>query len=165
MLYVGKKHLKVPASNIVCAIENDKLSHYISLTKIPYFWERLESIRRSKLRLKQTAETDHILSKVITLLDDDLDEDWIIVGKGSSTNIVKLDGDEWANFLSKEQVWKKYLPEIGLVDAIRLSLEPPLTEPCSHSRISRYEKELMEEAVICEMCKRPMEKFIIYDVV
>ncbi|XP_010682346.2 protein SIEVE ELEMENT OCCLUSION C isoform X1 [Beta vulgaris subsp. vulgaris] len=165
VLYVGKKHLKVPASNIVCAIENDKLSHYISLTKIPYFWERLESIRRSKLRLKQTAETDHILSKVITLLDDDLDEDWIIVGKGSSTNTVKLDGDEWANFLSKEQVWKKFLPEIGLIDAIRLSLEPPLTEPCSHSRISRYEKELMEEAVICEMCKRPMEKFIIYDVV
>ncbi|XP_056685945.1 protein SIEVE ELEMENT OCCLUSION C isoform X2 [Spinacia oleracea] len=164
VVYVGKKDQSVLVRNIVSSIEKEKLSHSLSLTKISLFWKRLESIRRSILRLEQTTDTDHILREVIALLDDK-DEDWMIFGRSSSTNIVKLSGNEWTEFLSKRALWEKLMPDIGLEDAIRLSLEPQLTEPCSHSRVTRYNRELMKETVICEKCKRPMEKFIIYEVV
>ncbi|XP_021746786.1 protein SIEVE ELEMENT OCCLUSION C-like [Chenopodium quinoa] len=168
VIYVGKTNQSVIVSNIVSSIEKEKLSHTLTVSKISLFWKRLESIRRSKLRLQQTSDTDNILREVEELLDtckDDNDEDWVIFGRGSSADIVKLHGNEWTQFLSKYSTWKKYLPEIGLVDAIRLSQEPPPTEPCSHSNMIRYNKELMEETVICKKCKRPMEKLIAYDVV
>ncbi|XP_021747848.1 protein SIEVE ELEMENT OCCLUSION C-like [Chenopodium quinoa] len=167
VIYVGKTNQSVLVSNIVSSIEKEKLSHSLTMSKIALFWKRLESIRRSNLRLQQTTDTDNILREVVALLDtcmDDNDEDWMIFGRGSSADIVKLHGNEWTQFLSKYSAWKKYLPEIGLVEAIRLSQEPPPTEPCSHSRMTRYNKELMEETVICEKCKRPMEKLIAYDV-
>ncbi|KAL2903443.1 Protein SIEVE ELEMENT OCCLUSION C [Bienertia sinuspersici] len=168
VVYIGKKDQSVLTSYIVSAIEKENLSHSLTLTKISLFWWRLESIRRSKLNCKQTTDTDHILREVETLLDtskDEQDEDWIVFGRGSSTNIITLHGSDWAKFLSKYSLWAKYLPEIGLVDAVRLSLEPPLTEPCSHSQTTGFNQVLMEETVICEKCKRPMEKFIMYDVV
>lgn len=167
VVYVGKKDYCILASSIVSAIEKEKLSHSLSLTKISFFWRRLESIRQSKVRLKQTTDTDLVLREVVALLDTckDDDEDWMIIGRGFSTNIVKLHGNEWVKFLSLYPLWNKYLPEIGLVDAIRLSQEPPPTEPCSHSRTTSYDKELMKETVICDKCKRPMMKFIFYDAV
>ena len=168
VIYVGNKDQSQLVTNIVSLIEKEKLSHSLSLTKIHFFWHRLDSMRRSKVRLGETTTTDPILREVEALLNTnevDDNENFMIIGQGSSTNMIKLQANEWMKFLGQYPIWKKYLPKIGLVDAIRLFLEPPPIEPCSDSRIISYNEGLMEEKVLCEKCKHPMEKLIVYDAV
>ena len=167
VIYVGSKDPSNLVTNIVSLIESKKLSNSLSLTKIHFFWRRLDSMRRSKVRHGETTDTDHVLREVEALLHNNEvgHENWMIIGRGPSTNIIKLGANEWMKFLGQYPVWRKYLPSIGLVDAIRLFLEPPPTEPCSDSRIISYNEGMMEEKVLCEICKHPMEKFIVYDAV
>ncbi|CAO2829368.1 unnamed protein product [Amaranthus hypochondriacus] len=165
LVYVGNKDHSALACSIVSDIEREKLSHTLSMTKILLFWVRIQSIKRSRLKFNQRTDTDQILREVTALLDTCNDDDWMIFGSGSSSDILKLHGKEWAIFLSRYPLWKRYLPQIGLVEAIRRSLEPPITEPCTHSRFTTYNQEQMEETTFCDKCKRPMEKFFMYDVV
>ncbi|XP_057530280.1 protein SIEVE ELEMENT OCCLUSION C isoform X2 [Amaranthus tricolor] len=165
LVYVGNKEQSALACSIVSAIEREKLSHTLSMTKILLFWLRIQSVKRSRLKFNQRTDTDQILREAITLLDTCNEDNWMIFGSSSSADILKLHVKEWAIFSSRYPLWKKYLPQIGLVEAIRRSLEPPTTEPCTHSRVTTYNKEQMEETTFCDKCKRPMKKFFMYDVV
>ncbi|KAG4923146.1 hypothetical protein JHK87_048686 [Glycine soja] len=49
----------------------------LSFTNVQYFWLRLESMRRSKLRLGKTPSSDHVLAELSALLDMDArEEEW-----------------------------------------------------------------------------------------
>ena len=56
------------------------LSDPLSFTNVQHFWVRLETMRRSKLRLGKTPSSDHVLAELSTLLDmDDREEGWAVI--------------------------------------------------------------------------------------
>ncbi|KAK9675504.1 hypothetical protein RND81_11G011100 [Saponaria officinalis] len=165
-VYVGNKGENQIQSNIISVIEKEKLSKCLSLTKMRLFWHRLESMKRSKLSLGYTTDTDHILKEIealLTMSEYSDNDEWIVVGKGCSTNMVMLHGDEWVKFMGQFSSWKYKLSKIGLVNAIRLSLEPQAAEPCAHPKIMKYNEGMMEETLVCEKCKHLIKKLVIYD--
>ncbi|GFY91471.1 hypothetical protein Acr_07g0016670 [Actinidia rufa] len=129
MVYVGKKN---PSQNIRRAMGEEKMTGSLTLTKINFFWLRLESMRRSKLRLGHTDDKDPILKQLSGLLDtDESEKGWVIMGRGCSTDIVKLQGREVIERLDLFPVWGEKVTILGLVGAIRTAIEPALlAEPC-----------------------------------
>jgi hypothetical protein len=156
MVYVGKRNLDEHVRNILASIPAENHTGSISFMKIHFFWLRLESMRRSKLRLGKSVDTDNILKEVSALLDF-TDNGWAIIGKGSSTDIVKLQGKEPVQclnlFLSSQ--WGENVANLGFLDAIRGAPEPILLpEPCGHSNVIPYAEGLIEGTAICEKCKK-----------
>ncbi|PSS26915.1 Protein SIEVE ELEMENT OCCLUSION C like [Actinidia chinensis var. chinensis] len=160
MVYVGKKN---PSENIRRVIGEEKMTGSLTLTKINFFWLRLESMRRSKLRLGHTDDKDPILKQLSGLLDtDESEKGWVIMGRGCSTDIVKLQGREVIERLELFPVWGEKVTIWGLVGAIRTAIEPALlAEPCHHSNVVPF-VEGLKDTLFCEKCKRPMEKFVVY---
>ncbi|RVW72607.1 Protein SIEVE ELEMENT OCCLUSION C [Vitis vinifera] len=141
MAYVGKRNPSEHERNILATIDLEKLSGSLSFTKIHLFWRRLESMRRSVLRLGKTANTDHILGEVAALLDmdDENGQGWAVMGSGSSMEI------------------------LGLVGAVKSAVEPPaLPGHRCQSRVRPFAEGLIDETEVCNECKRPMEKFVLY---
>lgn len=157
MVYVGKRNLDEHVRNIMASIPEENHTGSISFTKIQFFWLRLESMRRSKLRLGKTIDTDHILKEVSALLDFS-DKGWAIIGKGSSTDIVKLQGKEILQCSNIFSQWGENVAKLGFLDAIK---EAP--EPCSHPNVIPYAEGLIEGTAICEKCKRPMKKYVVFE--
>ncbi|KAK9277717.1 hypothetical protein L1049_007264 [Liquidambar formosana] len=159
MVYVGKRNPSEQVKNILDSIDEEKLSRSLSFTKMHFFWIRLESMRRSKLRQGKMADTDRILQELAALLDfDDHEEGWAVMGTGSSTDTIKLQG---INDLS---VWGENVAKLGFSGALRIAHErPPLhAGPCGHSHVVPYVEGLLEGTVFCDKCERPMEKFVVY---
>lgn len=164
MVYVGKRNKPGEhVRNILGSIAEEKLIGSLSFTTTQFFWLRLESMRRSKLRLGKTAENDHILDEVSALLDFS-DSGWAVIGKGSSTDVVKLQGKEVMQCLNLVSKWGENVTRLGFSVAIRSALKPsPLPGSCSHYNVIPYAEGLIEGTVICEECKRPMKKFVVYE--
>ncbi|KAF8390538.1 hypothetical protein HHK36_025065 [Tetracentron sinense] len=165
LVYVGKSNPSENLRSILSTIVKEKLSGSLSFTKIRFFWLRLESMRRSKARLGKTVDADHILEEVVSLLDLGASEKgWAVMGKGLSTDIVKLQGRKLMELLNLSQVWGEKVEKVGFLGAIRSALEPPLhvDQPCYSSNVVPYIEGSTEGTVVCEECKRPMEKHILY---
>ncbi|XP_057949398.1 protein SIEVE ELEMENT OCCLUSION C [Malania oleifera] len=165
VVFVGTSNRDEQLRNLLATIEGEKLSRFLSFTKIQFFWLRLESIRRSKLELGKTVDSNIILKEVSALLDFDNNNNagWAVMGRGSSEDVVKLQGSELMECLKRFPVWGGNVGKLGFLGAVRNALEPPsLPEgPCTHSNIVPYKEGLIEETVVCEKCKRPMEKFVL----
>ncbi|CAL5384202.1 unnamed protein product [Camellia sinensis] len=166
MVYVGKKnssddHMK----NILATMYEEKLTSSLTCTKIYFFWLRLESMRRSKLRLGHTDDhKDEILKQLSELLDtnDESEKGWVLLGKGSSTETLKLQGRKIMECLDLFPMWGENVAMLGLVGAITTAIEPPLlVEPCSHSNIIQF-VEGLKDTIICDKCKCLLEKFVVY---
>ena len=124
MVYAGNRnrpddHVK----NILASIAEEKLTGSLSFTTTQFFWLRLESMRRSKLRLRKTAGNDHILDEVSALLDFS-DSGWAVIGEGSSTDIVQLQGKELMQRLNLFSQWGNNVAKLGFSGAIRSALGP-----------------------------------------
>ncbi|KAL7202537.1 hypothetical protein ACSBR1_034083 [Camellia fascicularis] len=166
MVYVGKKnpsdeHMK----NILATMYEEKLTSPLTCMKIYFFWLRLESMRRSKLRLGHADDhKDQILKQLSELLDsnDESEKGWVLLGRGSSTETLKLQGRKIMECLNLFPVWGENVAMLGLVGAITTAIEPPLlVEPCSHSNIIQF-VEGLKDTIICDKCKRLLEKFVVY---
>lgn len=156
-VYVGKKSLIQPQSRGMS----------LSPTQIHFFWLRLESMRKSRLRLGKTAAADHILQEVSALLDfDESQKGWAIFGVGSSTETLWLQGDELMNCLSHFPEWGKNVGKWGFLNSIKMFLEPPLVdEPCTQSTaVVPFEqgRGLNEGFLRCGKCKHPYKRYIVY---
>ncbi|XP_034684550.1 protein SIEVE ELEMENT OCCLUSION C isoform X3 [Vitis riparia] len=165
MAYVGKRNPSEHERNILATIDLEKLSGSLSFTKIHLFWRRLESMRRSILRLGKTANTDHILGEVAALLDmdDENGQGWAVMGSGSSMEIVRLQGARLMDCLNLFSVWGKNVGKLGLVGAVKSAVEPPaLPGHRCQSRVRPFAEGLIDETEVCNECKRPMEKFVLY---
>ncbi|KAF2307081.1 hypothetical protein GH714_024737 [Hevea brasiliensis] len=91
------------------------------------------SMRRSIFRLGQSIISDHIQEEVSSLLDS-TDEGWAVIGRGSTTDIVKLQGRKATECLNKFSEWGGNVMKLGFFGALRSVLEaPPIPGPCNHS--------------------------------
>ncbi|KAI4383581.1 hypothetical protein MLD38_009399 [Melastoma candidum] len=154
-VYVGKTSLIQPQS----------LGMPLSPMQIRFFWLRLESMRRSRLRLGKTAADDHILRELSALLDFD-DNHWAIFGVGSSADTLRLQGDEMTNCLNLFPEWGKNVREWGLLNAIRTALVPPTVDaPCEQSMIIiPYEQGQGSNKGFrrCANCEHPCKSYVVY---
>lgn len=160
-VYFGKRNPSEHERNIVATIDSEKLSGYLSVTRMHLFWRRLESMRRSILRLGTPASTDHILEEVEAMLDkdDENGQGWAVIGSGSS--IVRLEGARLRDFLNNFSIWGDKVGKMGLVGAVKYFLEPNVQHSCQ-SIVRQFDEGLIDERVVCKECMRPMEKFVLY---
>ncbi|PQP95734.1 protein SIEVE ELEMENT OCCLUSION C [Prunus yedoensis var. nudiflora] len=169
LVYVGKRNSsQQDMRNIPATFSYKKLSSALPPMKTHFFWLRLESIRRSKLRLGKPANsTDNVLDEVSALLDaDDNDKNWAVIGRGSDSmmqDIVRLEGSNLMECLNKFPKWGENVRELGFLGALRHALEPSvLPEPCGHFDVTLPGKEQGEGGEVCGKCKHPMKKFVVY---
>ncbi|KHN41404.1 hypothetical protein glysoja_048427 [Glycine soja] len=79
-IYVGNSQSSENVKQIMAIGGEKSLSDPLSFTNVQHFWVRLETMRRSKLRLGKTPSSDHVLAKLSTLLDmDDREEGWAVI--------------------------------------------------------------------------------------
>ena len=164
MVYVGKRSSSQQMRNILTMVDCKQLSSVLSFIKSRFFWLRLESIRRSKLRLGNLEITDHVLDEVSALLDmDDNDKNWAVIGRGSnSMDMVRLEGPKLMECIDLFPRWGGNVAELGFLSALKNSLEPSfLSGPCGNVTLSS-EGQGLHGMVVCGKCKHPMKKFVIY---
>ncbi|KAJ7957670.1 Sieve element occlusion [Quillaja saponaria] len=160
MVYVGcsnfSEHVKDIMSTIPCPL---------SIPKLHFFWLRIRSMRRSKLRLGKTSSSDYVLEELVALLDINDNKGWAVIGSGTSKYSIKLQGSQIMECLNKFPEWKENVEKLGLIPTIRIAFEPPLARPCNHSYEVPFAQVegLVEGTVFCEICKYPMKKFVVYE--
>ncbi|KAK1575813.1 hypothetical protein Q3G72_008541 [Acer saccharum] len=156
LVYVGEKNPNEKVRNILGIIHEEMHSCLLPFAEIQFFWYRLESMRKSILQLgeiadAEIADADHILKEVSALLDNDDENNngWAVFGKGSSPNIVRLQGNKLMECLKMFPEWAENVAKLGFIGALRYAIEPPdaLNEPCSHSTVTSYEEGSAEETV------------------
>ncbi|EHA8589145.1 protein SIEVE ELEMENT OCCLUSION C [Cocos nucifera] len=163
LIYVGSNYDE-DTRDILSTIIKEKLSSYLPQTMIRIFWLRLESILSSKLRLGNTDKSDFILREVKSLLSfESSKKGWLLISKGSSTEILKLYGNKVLELLSLFQVWGHKVRKWGFMGAIRKALDPPsVIDQCNYYSITPYTEDLNENIALCKKCKCPMEKNFMY---
>ncbi|XP_038976303.1 protein SIEVE ELEMENT OCCLUSION C-like [Phoenix dactylifera] len=163
LIYAGSNYDE-DTRDILATIIKEKLSSYLSQTKIRIFWLRLNSILSSKLRLGNTDKSDFIMSEANSLLSfKSGKKGWLLVSKGSSTEIIKLYGNKVLELLSLFPVWGHKVGKWGFMGAIRKALDPPsVIDHCNYYSITPYIEDLKENILLCKKCKCPMEKNYMY---
>ncbi|KAH0672305.1 hypothetical protein KY290_024539 [Solanum tuberosum] len=164
-IYVGYKNPSKVAEIILDISIEENLSISLSTTKMKLFWLRLESIKNSVARVEQAAHYSSSLQKVLRLLEYtcETSNDWMIIGKGLSTDVMILKGREVQECLNLVPELAENVAKLGLFSAIRCAMGSPLpVKPCYHNEILPAEEGLTEETVVCSRCKRPVEKFVVY---
>ncbi|XVE85193.1 hypothetical protein DITRI_Ditri17bG0072200 [Diplodiscus trichospermus] len=164
MIYVGKNNPDQHVKDILITINREIHSNLLSFTKLQLFWLRLESMRRSKYRLRNTAASnDHVLAEVLALLFNNDDNGWAVYGKGLSTGILRVQGNEIIQCLNLFQQWGENVAQLEFIGALRTVVQPPLLDgPCNHTEVFPFSQGLIEESIVCQKCKRLMKKFTIY---
>ncbi|KAF5182806.1 Sieve element occlusion c [Thalictrum thalictroides] len=162
VVYVGKKKPGKSISYTLAAITREKLSGYLSLYDIHLLWLRLKSIQRSKHQIGMSTDTDSVLKEVESLLSHE-DNSWALLGEGLSPDTLLYDGSDVLECINLFPVWAQNIGRVGFIGAMKSALEPPpLTKPCCRCNVVPYVEGSIEGSVVCEECKRPMEKFILY---
>ncbi|XP_054821093.1 protein SIEVE ELEMENT OCCLUSION C isoform X2 [Prosopis cineraria] len=163
-VYVATSQLSEHVKEIMETLANEfDPSNLLLFTKLQFFWLRLESMRRSKVRLGKTS-SDQVLAELSALLDmNEKNEGWVVIGRGSSSDITRLQGRQIIECLEKYEEWGDNVEALGLVGAIRNFLQPPLVEgPCSHSYLVPSSQAQVGGTVVCDVCKRTMKKYVVY---
>ncbi|KAF6176952.1 hypothetical protein GIB67_027752 [Kingdonia uniflora] len=165
LVYVGKKKHGESVDKILATIPREELSSYLSCPKIDFFWLRLESIRRSKVRLGKTVSTDHVLKEVVSLMSlDDKETSWALMGNCSSLDrVILLHGNKIIECLKLFPVWGENIGRFGFLNAIRSAFEPlEAVVKCFKCKVIPYTEESNDRIVVCEECKRSKERLILY---
>ncbi|PHU02909.1 hypothetical protein BC332_28160 [Capsicum chinense] len=163
-IYVGYRNPSKDVENVLDISIEENLSISLSTTKMKWFWLRLESIKSSVAIVEQAAHYNKSLQHVLRLLDAcETSNDWMIIGEGSSTDVVILKGREVQECLNLVPELAGNVTKLGLFDAMTCAMGPPLpVKPCYHNEILPSDEGLTEETVFCSRCKRPVEKFVVY---
>ncbi|XP_068664882.1 protein SIEVE ELEMENT OCCLUSION C-like [Aristolochia californica] len=161
LLYVGSScSCERNAREILNSIAEEKLSGYLSEIKTYFFWARLMSMRSSKVRLGKDQKSDVIMQEVVSLLSSDEGGDgWALIGKGSLTDILKIQGRELIELIGLNQIWGKDIEKVSFSSGMRNALDH--TQPIKHCDLQKIVSH-DEGILFCEECKNPMKKFILY---
>ncbi|KAM6562374.1 hypothetical protein CsatB_022372 [Cannabis sativa] len=170
MVYVGTRNESEKIQKFLSLIQEGDLRDSLfslCLTKRRSFWLRLESIIRSKLKLGYSLDTDQALQEASALVNNEnSNKSWVAIGRGSSNDIVRVEGSKMMECLNRFLEWEAKVGKLGFLGALRTAIDPPLSdEPCGHeSKTIPYgeEEELVEDMRVCEKCKLPWKKFVIY---
>ncbi|OMO81589.1 hypothetical protein COLO4_23504 [Corchorus olitorius] len=172
MIYVGKNNPNEHVKELVTIINREMHSTLLSFSKIQLFWLRLESMRRSKTRLEYAdaagIDHDHILAEVLALLHNNDENGWAVFGKGSSTNMVRVQGIEILKGLNIVRQWGEDVADLEFIGALRTVLEPVpfrLRGPCNLTKFVPYPdgEGSTEGCIVCQYCKRLMKPYTIYE--
>lgn len=111
------------------------------------------------------AGCDHILKEVMEMLEvENTNDGWMMIGTGASAGLQKFQGSKLIEFFDLFPVWAENVGVLGLVGAISNAFQPSLSvKYCHQLDIVPYEEGLIKETVICKECKRPREKFVMYE--
>ncbi|KAJ8569718.1 hypothetical protein K7X08_006295 [Anisodus acutangulus] len=163
-IYVGYRNQSKDVGNILDISIEENSSISLSTTKMKLFWLRLESINNSVGRLEQTAQCSSSLQQVLRLLDAcETSNDWMIIGKGSPSDVIILKRRKVQECLNLLPELDENVVKLGLFGAIRCAMGSPLpVKSCYDDEIIPSEEGLTEETVFCSRCKRPVEKFVVY---
>lgn len=160
-IYVGYRNPHKDVGNILDISVEENSSIFLSTAKMKLFWLRLESIKNSVARLDQAAHYNSIIQPLLDACETSTD--WMIIGKGSSTDIIILKGRQVQECLNLVPEWAENVAKLGLFGAIRCAMGSPLpVKPCYHNEILQSEEGLTEEFLFCSRCNRPVEKFVVY---
>nr|XP_033516657.1 protein SIEVE ELEMENT OCCLUSION C [Nicotiana tomentosiformis] len=160
-IYVGYRNPHKDVGNILDISVEENSSIFLSTTKMKLFWLRLETIKNSVARQEQAAHYNSIIQPLLDACETS--SDWMIIGKGSSTDIIILKGREVQECLNLFPEWAENVAKLGLFGAIRCAMGSPLpVKPCYHNEILQSEEGLTEEFLFCSRCNRPVEKFVVY---
>ncbi|KAK4256637.1 hypothetical protein QN277_006338 [Acacia crassicarpa] len=164
-IYVGTNQFSGHVKEIMKTLGNEySPSNSLLFTKAQFFWLRLESMRRSRMRLGKTS-SDQVLAELSALLDiKERNEGWVMIGRGNSSDSIRLQGRQIMECLDQYAEWGDNVEPLGLVGAIKNFLQPPIVEgPCSHSYLVPSSQAQIDGTVLCGVCKRPMKKYVVYE--
>lgn len=162
MLYVGKSDPKERIKRVTNTIAQEGLSNYWNdPVMMWFFWVRLESMWFSKMQHGRTVENDNIMLEVVTMLSfDGGEEGWALISRGS-TDMVKASGNKLVSCLNSFETWKENVEKEGFVTALQTALQPYHTQEHCTRLILRTTNNIQEN-VVCAVCKRTMERYILY---
>jgi Sieve element occlusion C-terminus len=104
-------------------------------------------------------ENDTILLEVMSLLSyDSGGHPWAVFSHG--LDLLRYDGRKLLECLGQFETWKERVEPEGFLSALRGAMEPYHT--CT-KRIQPGDAGQIKEWVVCAVCMKPMEKFVIYE--
>ncbi|XP_078169935.1 protein SIEVE ELEMENT OCCLUSION B-like [Carex rostrata] len=107
-------------------------------------------------------ENDKILIEVMSLLSyDSGGHPWAVLSHGS-LDMVRFDGRKLLECLGQFATWKDTVESEGFLPALRGALEPYHTHEHCTRLILPGDAGRIKERVVCAECKKPMEKFVLY---
>ncbi|KAJ0075374.1 hypothetical protein Patl1_33335 [Pistacia atlantica] len=109
ILYVGKSSPGEQIRENMSTITVKKLSNSLQdLTLVRVFWERLKSMKQSRMQLKCAVQNDPVLQEINTILSfDEKDEGWALFCKGSDMAMAK--SKIILQCLTNFRLWRKYM--------------------------------------------------------
>ncbi|KAJ0074733.1 hypothetical protein Patl1_33302 [Pistacia atlantica] len=118
ILYVGKSSPGERIRENISTITVEKLSYSLQdLTLLWVFWERLKSMKQSKMQLKHTVQNDPIRHEINTILNfDEKDEGWAVFCRGSAMAMAK--SEITLQCLTNFYLWRKYVNDQDFVIAL-----------------------------------------------
>ncbi|KAJ0075150.1 hypothetical protein Patl1_33453 [Pistacia atlantica] len=109
ILYVGKSSPGEQIRENMSTITVKKLSYSLQdLTLVRVFWERLKSMKQSRMQLNCAVQNDHILQEINTILSfDEKNDGWALFCKGSDMAMAK--SKIILQCLTNFRLWRKYM--------------------------------------------------------
>ncbi|CAA0836153.1 Protein SIEVE ELEMENT OCCLUSION B [Striga hermonthica] len=161
MVYIGNPG----KTKINEMVSSNGLSHsWTDPTSVWYFWTRVESMMRSKIRHGAKIETDRILREALTVLSFSDGKGWAIFSRGSGEDegeMARGKGDVMVKALTDFGKWAEEAKAKGFVRGLKEYLDGQQTvEHCN--RLILPGGEDVPETVVCSECHRPMEKYFMY---
>lgn len=166
MLYAGRSNQKEQdMNNLIDMIRNDKLGEILgTASMILLFWNRIEHMKRSKIRLgSSTVGEDPVLQAVTKLQSyDQIMGKWASLFKGNELVLTGVGNimlptmkrcmDALKENANKEfdEVFKEYFNSAQVVDTPPIRIILP----------SSFERNV--GVVLCAECSRVMEKYILF---
>lgn len=128
MINIDKKSPSESVHNNLVSTDQANLYDAHKLTQSKKLWLRLESMKRSILRVENTASDNRILKEVSWLLEmNDNNKSWVLIGNENSADVIKLQDMEVIECLDRFPVWREKVGKMGLVKAITTAIEPHLS--------------------------------------
>ncbi|XP_078170437.1 protein SIEVE ELEMENT OCCLUSION B-like [Carex rostrata] len=107
-------------------------------------------------------ENDTILLEVMSLLSyDSGGHPWAVISHGS-LDLVRYEGRKLLECLGQFATWKDKVETDGFLPALRGALEPYHTHEHCTRLILPGDAGRIKERVVCTECRKPMEKFVLY---
>ncbi|XP_027347273.1 protein SIEVE ELEMENT OCCLUSION B [Abrus precatorius] len=159
MVYVGKSNKKEQVQRIMDIITREKLNtqFWSEQSMIWFFWTRLQSMLFSKLQLKQTDESDHVMQEIKKLLSYDKEGGWIVLARGSNIVVNGHATTGLRTLVEYDAIWQKDADRDGFEPAFKKHYDQvhSVVSPCCRFEFS-HSMGRIPEKLTCPECRRHM---------
>ncbi|KAK6928414.1 Sieve element occlusion, N-terminal [Dillenia turbinata] len=164
MVYVGKSNKREQVRQSKANITAEKLSStWLDLTKIWWFWTRLESMLCSKIQHGRVDDQDPVTREIKKILSYDRSSNgWAVLTKGS-TVVLNGHGSTVLHCLGQYDLWKEQVPVKGFDGAFKdhHGMIHGASPPCCRLEFAT-DMGLIPESLKCPECLRLMEKSVTF---